>query len=62
MNTLEKSELATLYQLAIRKSRVRLAEKQEEEEQRQLQSVLRFVQTQKAEFKSLKDLRDLLVI
>ena len=62
MNTLEKSDFATLYKLAIQKSRVRLAEKQEEEEQRQLQSVLCFIKTQKAEFKSLKDLRDLLVI
>ena len=61
MNTLEKSDFATLYKLAIQKSRVRLAEKQEEEE-RQLQSVLCFIKTQKAEFKSLKDLRDLLVI
>ena len=62
MNTLEKSDFATLYKLAIQKSRVRLAEKQEEEEQRQLQSVLCFIKTQKVEFKSLKDLRDLLVI
>ena len=51
MNNLDKAELAAsvrhVQRFAIRKYETRLTEKREEKEHRQLQSVLRFTQTQK---------------
>ena len=51
MNNLDKAELAAsvrhVQRFTIREYQTRLAEKREEKEHKQLQSVLRFMQTQK---------------